>query len=93
MDKLAAFDVIRTARTMVKDVNSSASEKTLAQYQAGYQRMVTRGLTPEKMANTVRSFYFYRAAFVHHFVASIREELRVTDKAQKKMTRKILRPG
>lgn len=83
MDKLAAFDIIRAARSLVKDVNTSASEKTLAQYRAGYQRMIARGLTPEKMANTVRSFYFYRAAHVHHFASSIREELRLSDKAQR----------
>jgi integrase len=83
MDRLAAFDIIRNARALVKDVNTSASEKTLAQYRAGYARMIARGLTPEKVAHTQRSFYFYRAAYVQHFAALINDELRLTDKAQK----------
>jgi integrase len=83
MDKLLAFDIIRNARALTKDVNTSAGERTVAQYRAGYARMTARGLTPEKIANTQRSFYFYRAAFVQHFAALIRDELRTTDKAQK----------
>jgi integrase len=83
MDKLLAFDIIRNARALTKDVNTSASERTVAQYRAGYARMTARGLTPEKIAHTSRSFYFYRAAFVQHFAALIRDELRATDKAQK----------
>jgi integrase len=83
MDKLLAFDVIRNARALIKDVNTSAGERTVAQYRAGFARMTARGLTPEKIANTQRSFYFYRAAFVQHFAALIRDELRTTDKAQK----------
>lgn len=83
MDKLLTFDIIRNARALTKDVNISASEKTIAQYRAGFARMTARGLTPEKIAHTARSFYFYRAAYVQHFAALIRDELRITDKAQK----------
>lgn len=83
MDKLLAFDIIRNARALTKDVNASASERTVAQYRAGFARMTARGLTPEKIAHTARSFYFYRAAYVQHFAALIRDELRITDKAQK----------
>jgi integrase len=83
MDKLLAFDIIRNARALTKDVNTSASERTVAQYRAGFARMTARGLTPEKIAHTARSFYFYRAAYVQHFAALIRDELRATDRAQK----------
>ena len=83
MDKLLAFNIIRNARALTKDVNTSASERTVAQYRAGFSRMTARGLTPEKIAHTARSFYFYRAAYVQHFAALIREELRATDRAQK----------
>lgn len=93
MDKLAAFDTIRNARALVKDVNTSASEKTLAQYRAGYARMVARGLTPEKIAHTQRSFYFYRAAYVQHFAAQIDDELRLTGKAQKQSDAKSFDEG
>lgn len=83
MDKLAAFAIVKAARTLIQGVNVSASDSTLAQYKAAFARMERQGLTPEKIAGTARSYYFYRAALVHDAASKIRETLTVTDRAVK----------
>lgn len=83
MDKPTAYAIVKAARALIHGVNVSASESTLAQYKAGYARMERQGLTPEKIAGTARSYYFYRAALVHHVAAEIRETLTLTDRAAK----------
>jgi hypothetical protein len=45
--------------------------------------MLERNSTPEKMANTARSFYYYRAAWVHHYATKMREILNTADRAQR----------
>jgi len=83
MDKSAAYAIVKAARALIQGVNASASESTLAQYKAGYARMEQQGLTPEKIAGTARSYYFYRAALVHNVATEIRQALTDTDRAAK----------
>ena len=83
MDKLTAFAIVKAARTLIQGVNVSASDSTVAQYKAAFARMERQGLTPEKISGTGRSFFFYRAALVHHVASQIRETLAVTDRAAK----------
>lgn len=45
--------------------------------------MTDRSATPESMANTARSFYYYRAAWVHHYSGAIRAILNTADRAQR----------
>lgn len=83
MDKREAFELIKRARALIVGVNASASEATMRQYSSAYSRMRARQLTPEKMANTSRSFYYYRAAWVSHFSSAIRTTLNAADRAQR----------
>ncbi len=83
MDKPTAYTIVNAARALIKGVNENASESTVAQYKAAYTRMEREGLTPEKMAGTARSYYFYRAALVHHVATEIRQTLTHTDRAAK----------
>jgi hypothetical protein len=85
-----ASEVIRGARELIKDANRATSEATQKHYRAAYRRMEKRGLLPEGMANTKCSFYFYRAAYVHHFVGLICSTLRETDEAQQRDDLKAL---
>ena len=81
MDKLQAFESVKQARLLIQGVNAQLSPKSEKQYQAGFVRMQDAGLTPEKIANTANSFYFYRAALVHHHASQIRTILNAADVA------------
>jgi integrase len=83
MDKLAAFEVVRRARALIREAHSATSESTREQYRKGFQRMAGRGLLPETIAGTSRSYFFYRAAYAHHFSELIREDLRSADRDYK----------
>lgn len=83
MDKQTGYALVRNAREAIADVNSRISDKTAAQYAAAFDRMTRVCLPPEKMANTVRGFYYYRAAFIHHHAGAIREHLALADTANK----------
>jgi integrase len=45
--------------------------------------MSQRQATPEEMANTSKSFYYYRAAWAYHFSTEIRAALSAADAAQR----------
>ncbi len=83
IDKTAAFALVKRARALVVGVNASTSAATISQYRAAFARMSERQATPEEMANTSKSFYYYRAAWVHHFSAEIRASLSAADVAQR----------
>lgn len=82
-DKTAGFAIVKRARALVAGVNASTSTSTISQYSSAFARMSLRQATPEEMANTSKSFYYYRAAWVHHFSAEIRASLSAADKAQR----------
>lgn len=84
MDKPTGYAIVRNAREIIADVNTRISDKTAIQYAAAFVRMTRAGLPPEKMANTTRGFYYYRAAFIHHHAGAIREQLQLADKANKR---------
>lgn len=83
-DKRDAFELIKRARRLIEGVNATASASTIQQYGAAYSRMQSKNLTPEKIANTSRSFYYYRAAWVNHFGTAIRSALNEADRASRK---------
>jgi integrase len=83
IDKTAAFALVKRARALVVGVNASTSTATISQYEAAFARMSQRQAIPEEMANTSKSFYYYRAAWVHHFSAEIRATLSAADVAQR----------
>lgn len=83
MDMLQGFGAIKAARELVSLANKGVSAATAKQYESAFQRMVAQDQTPEKIAGTVRSFYFYRAAWVFHHVTVIRKALRDADAAQR----------
>jgi len=80
---LQAFESIKQARSLIQGVNAQLSQSSQKQYQSAFARMQRTGLTPEKIANTVRSFYYYRAAWVHHYATKIREILNSADRHQR----------
>jgi len=82
-DKTESFALIKQARMLIAGVNAALSEATKEQYRKAFVRMQERGATPEKMANTARSFYYYRAAWVHHYATQIREILNAADRVQR----------
>ena len=82
-DKTAGFALIKQARALISGVNTALSDATRMQYSKAFSRMLERGSTPEKIANTARSFYYYRAAWVHHYATGMREILNVADGAQR----------
>ncbi len=82
-DKSANFALIKQARALISGVNASLSDATRTQYIKAFFRMLERNSTPEKMANTARSFYYYRAAWVYHYTTQIREILKAADQAQR----------
>jgi hypothetical protein len=82
-DKTAGFELIKQARALISGVNASLSDSTTNQYSKAFTRMLERRSTPEKMANTARSFYYYRAAWVHHYATEIRRILNNADYAQR----------
>jgi hypothetical protein len=83
MDKLHAFEFVKQARALIQGVNAQLSETSKNQYQAAFTRMQRTGLKPEKIANTARSFYFYRAAWVHHYSTEVRDILNSADAQQR----------
>lgn len=83
MDMQQGFDAIKAARALIGGVNKSVSEATVRQYESAFKHMVAKSQTPEKLANTVRSFYFYRAAWVFHHVTAIKNALNEADAAQR----------
>lgn len=82
-DKTASFALIKQARMLISGVNAALSEATTEQYRKAFARMQGRGATPEQMAATARGFYYYRAAWVHHYAAQMRETLNAADRAQR----------
>jgi hypothetical protein len=82
-EKTAGFELVKRARALVAGVNSSLSEATQRQYSTAFVRMQKQSTIPEKLANTSRSFYYYRAAWINHFSTAIRSILRTADKEQK----------
>ena len=83
MDKLQAFEFVKQARALIQGVNAQLSEASKNQYQSAFTRMQITDLKPEKIANTARSFYFYRAAWVHHYSTEIRDILNSADTQQR----------
>jgi integrase len=83
VDKIAGFELIKRARALVAGVNASVSEATQRQYSTAFARMENQSTTPEKLANTSRSFYYYRAAWINHFSIAISSILNSADKEQK----------
>ena len=71
--------LIEEARVLIAGVNTSLSERSRKQYQAAFERMAERHSTPQAMAGTVRGFYYYRAAWIHHYSTKIREILESID--------------
>lgn len=82
--KADGFELVKRARKLIEGVNASTSAASIAQYKAAFARMHAKQLTPEKISNTSRSFYYYRAAWVHHFSAEIRATLNEADKASRR---------
>jgi integrase len=82
-NKMDGFALVKRARALIEGVNTSASDSTIQQYCAAFVRMKSRDLTPETIANTSRSFYYYRAAWVNYFSTAIRAALNAADKAQR----------
>lgn len=82
-NKAEGFELVKYARTLIAGVNASASASTIRQYVLAFARMQGRQLTPETIANTSRSFYYYRASWVNHFSSEIRQTLNAADKAQR----------
>lgn len=83
MDMQQGFVTIKAARTIIGEANKNVSETTARQYESAFKRMAEQNQTPEKLANTVRSFYFYRAAWVFHHVTAIRNALKDADASQR----------
>ena len=83
LDKTGGFALIKQARTLIVGVNAALSDTTRTQYSKAFRRMLIRNSTPEGMSGTARSFYYYRAAWVHHYVTQIREVLNAADLAQR----------
>lgn len=84
LDLKTGFTIVKAARALILDANKSVSDATAKQYASAFARMNAQNQVPEKLANTVRSFYYYRAAWVHHYVAAIREILNDADASQRK---------
>ena len=82
-DKTAGFALIKQARALISGVNASLAESSRKQYEAAFGRMKKRDATPEMMAGTARSFYYFRAAWVHHYATEIREILNAADRSQR----------
>lgn len=82
-DKADRFAQVKRARELVVGVNVSISPATQQQYRVAYARMDARGSAPEAMANTSRSFYYYRAAWVHHHSNVVRNLLNAADRMQR----------
>lgn len=82
-DKTAGFALIKQARALISGVNASLAESSRKQYEAAFGRMKKRDATPETMAGTARSFYYFRAAWVHHYATDIREILNAADRSQR----------
>lgn len=80
-DMTQGFTVVKAARALIVDVNKNISDATKKQYTNAFDRMQIAGTRPEKIANTIRSFYFYRAAWVFHYATSIRTLLQAADAA------------
>jgi hypothetical protein len=81
MDKLAAFALVKDARSLITGVNNSLSAASAKQYETAFRYLQAQNLPLEKIANTARSFYFYRAAWVHHYAREIRTALNAADQA------------
>ena len=82
-DKTVSFSLVKQARALISGVNAALSDATRQQYKKAFSRMLERGSEPEKIANTVRGFYYYRAAWVHHYATEIREILNTADRLQR----------
>lgn len=83
LDMQAGFAAIKAARALIVDANKSVSDATARQYESAFERMSEKKQLPETLANTARSYYFYRAAWVFHHVAAIKNALRDADTAQR----------
>ena len=83
MDMQQGFVSIKAARALIAEANKNVSATTARQYESAFKRMAAQNQIPEKLANTVRSFYFYRAAWVFHHVTAIRNALKDADTAQR----------
>ncbi len=79
---LAAFDMIVKARNQIKGCKFP-SESTQEKYSQAVKRMSERNLWPEEIANTKRTYYFYRAALIQSTRVAIIEYLRHINKLQK----------
>lgn len=82
MDIEISRELIGQAQIVIQGVNESLSPTSAKSYTVGFARMQKTGLSPEKIANTSRSFYFYRAALIHHHASSIRSILREIDNSK-----------
>lgn len=82
-DKTVSFSLVKQARALISGVNAALSDATRQQYRKAFSRMLERDSAPEKIANTNRGFYYYRAAWVHHYATEIREILNTADRLQR----------
>ena len=70
---LAYFDLLRKrAELLLRGVNDNLSCASAKQYEAAFRRMQVGARLPENIANTKAGFYYYRAAWVHHYATAVR---------------------
>lgn len=81
------MESLKRARDLIVGVNQQISEKTENQYRRSFARMHEAGETPETMATTANGFYYYRAAWVHHYASEISAAL---SKAKAEHTNRVL---
>ena len=81
------LESLKRARDLIVGVNQQISEKTENQYRRSFARMQDAGKTPETMATTPNGFYYYRAAWVHHYASEISAAL---IKAKAENTNRVL---
>lgn len=59
--------MLADARDLIAEVNAELADDSARQYKKAFERMRARALLPETIALNRNSFYFYRAAWIHHF--------------------------
>jgi integrase len=74
--------LIKNARDLIEGVNAGVLQKTLEQYEHSFIRMQSKGQTPDQIATTVRSFYYYRAAWISHYASEIRTTIQAVERQQ-----------
>lgn len=78
-DRTVEFALVRELREWLKRCDGPRSEKTLADYERKYARMVRTGFLPEQ-ARTAQTYYAYRAALVWASLEEAKDALRRRDK-------------